>query len=100
MTRHGVIDVNILGFIPPCNLGATQPKVTKNQKYPIQILALPMGMNSVSTQNVPKVVKGKLQGNSKTTLERNWYFLPERDLSINILIGPDIKQYLNICMYG
>ena len=38
-------------------------------------------MAGVSTQNIPNVVKGNLKVTTKTTLERNWLFFPERDLS-------------------
>ena len=48
-------------------------------------------MPSVSTQNIPKVVKGNLKVTKKTTLERNWLFFPERDLSDINLTRPDIR---------
>ena len=38
----------------------------------------------VSTQNVPRLEKVNSKVTAKTTLERNWYFLPKRDLSIKI----------------
>ena len=45
----------------------------------------------VSTQNITKVVKGNLKVTTKTTLERNWLFFLERDLSDINLTGPDIE---------
>ena len=45
----------------------------------------------VSTQNIPKVVEGNLKVTTKTTLERYWLFIPERDLSDINLTRPDIK---------
>ena len=46
---------------------------------------------SISTQNIPKVVKGNLKVTTKTTLERYWLFFPERDLSDINLTRPDIR---------
>ena len=44
----------------------------------------------VITQNIPKVVKGNFKVTTKNTLERNWFFFPERDLSDINLTRPDI----------
>ena len=44
----------------------------------------------VITQNITKVVKRNLKVIVKTTLERNWLFFPERDLSDINLTRPDI----------
>ena len=50
-----------------------------------------MDMATVITQNIPKVVKGNLKVTTKTTLERNWLFFPERDLSYINFTGPYIE---------
>ena len=42
------------------------------------------------TQNIPKFVEGNLKVTRKTTLERNWIFFLERDLSDINLTRPDI----------
>ena len=47
-------------------------------------------LQGVITQNIPKVVKCNLKVTAKTTLERNWLFFPERDLSDINLTRPDI----------
>ena len=57
-----------------------------------------MDDKSVSTQNIPKVVKGNLKVTAKTTLERNWLFFLERDLSYINLKRPDIRvNNLKLC---
>ena len=53
---------------------------------------------SVDTQNIPKVVKGNIKVTTKTTLERNWLFFPERHLSDINLKRPDIRvNNLKLC---
>ena len=62
-------------------------------------------MTSVITQNIPKVVKGNLKVTTKTLLEKNWLFFPERDLSNINLTRPDIgvnnfKSFIDFQVIG
>ena len=45
MARKGVTADDIPRFVPPRQEGSLQVKLTKNQKYPIKMTAMPQGMH-------------------------------------------------------